>query len=111
MFNLAMDKFGKQQNDIQWAEDEWLSSVENVEIVPVVSWTRSVLVHPSPVICILQLLPAVSTNAVSGSDQELDYWTVISQFYLSLVLKGKDVLTVFCRGFKVLKESKTKDST
>lgn len=94
MFNLAMDKFGKHQNDIQWAEEEWLSSGENVEIVPVVSWSRSVLVHPSPVLCILQLLPALSTSAAAGGggdddDGELDYWTVVAQFYLSLVLKGK----------------------
>jgi hypothetical protein len=99
MFNLAMDKFGKQQDDIQWAEDEWLSSAENVEIVPVVSWSRSVLVHPSPVLCILQLLPALSTSAVNGSDQELDYWTVVSQFYLSLVLKGKQLMVTAINTF------------
>lgn len=83
-----MDNFGKQNSDIQWAEEEWLSSAENVEIVPVVVWTRSVLVHPSPVLCILQLLPAIAANE-NGS--EPDNWTVISQFYVSLVLKGKSI--------------------
>lgn len=81
-----MDNFGKQQSDIQWAEDDWLSSAENVEIIPVVSWTRAVLVHPSPVLCILQLLPAISTQ--SSNDTDPDHWTVVAQFYLSLVLKG-----------------------
>ncbi|KAI6229287.1 Beige/BEACH domain-containing protein [Aphelenchoides besseyi] len=90
MFNLAMDNFGKPNCDIQWAKADWLSSAENVEIIPVVTWTRSVLVHPSPVLCILQLLPAVSTNDnVNDKDTNLpDQWTAVAQFYVSLVLKA-----------------------
>jgi hypothetical protein len=82
-----MDAFSKQNSDIVWAEDDWLSSVENVEIVPVVAWTRSVLVHPSPVLCILQLLPAVTTSELIGNELVPDYWTVVAQFYVALVLK------------------------
>jgi hypothetical protein len=88
MFKLAMDNFGKQNSDIEWAEDDWLSSAENVEIVPVVAWTRSVLVHPSPVLCILELLPAVSTDASIKNEMKPDEWTLVAQFYVSLVLKG-----------------------
>lgn len=83
-----MDAFGKQQTDIQWAEDEWLSSAENVEIVPVVAWNRSTLVHSSSVLCILQLLPAIGTSKAADGEH-LDQLTVVSQFYMALVLKGK----------------------
>ncbi|KAI6233884.1 Beige/BEACH domain protein [Aphelenchoides fujianensis] len=90
MFNLAMDNFGKQNSDIQWAKEEWLSSAENVEIIPVVAWTRSVLVHPSPVLCILQLLASVSSvdNVNEVAATVPDRWTAIAQFYVALVLKA-----------------------
>lgn len=67
-----------------WAGDEWLHSVETLEAVPIVSWTRSILVHPTAVVCILRLMPSISVL----SSEKIDAWAEASQYYMSLILKA-----------------------
>lgn len=95
-------------NVIHWAnEKEWLQSVESVESIPIFSFSsRTVLVHPSAVICILKLLPSINADwrLIKPTDSEIDrsvldqcnvdeefnmsLWTASAQFYIALVLKA-----------------------
>ena len=91
LFNLAMDTYDRQNNDIVFTNKTWLSSVENLECIPVVCWNRNILSHPTIVLCILRLLSSVAARS-KGLDAEVDdsdqLWTASAQFYVSLVLKA-----------------------
>lgn len=56
--------------------------------------TRTVLVHPSAVICLLQLLPFVASfdpsDIVPSESSSLHHhlWSASAQFYIALVLKA-----------------------
>ncbi|CAD5218465.1 unnamed protein product [Bursaphelenchus okinawaensis] len=86
LFELGMDAFDKQTNDIQWAGSDWLKTAENIETIPLVTWSRSVIVHPTSVLCILQLLPSIEGAACR--DGPLDEWSAIGQYYSALLLKA-----------------------
>uniref|UniRef100_A0A915E805 WD repeat and FYVE domain-containing protein 3 n=1 Tax=Ditylenchus dipsaci TaxID=166011 RepID=A0A915E805_9BILA len=103
LFDLALDNYEKPSNDIRFASDqEWLRSTENLETIPLVSWSaRTILVHPSAVLCLLYLLPSISqvtdcsgTTPASPSranhevECQLEEWHAVSQFYIALVLKA-----------------------
>uniref|UniRef100_A0A1I7RU76 Mediator of RNA polymerase II transcription subunit 23 n=1 Tax=Bursaphelenchus xylophilus TaxID=6326 RepID=A0A1I7RU76_BURXY len=87
LFELGMDAFDKQTNDIQWAGPDWLRTAENIETIPLVTWSRSVIVHPTSVLCILQLLPSIEAQR-NRESHELDEWSAVAQYYTALLLKA-----------------------
>ncbi|KAL3072845.1 hypothetical protein niasHS_017819 [Heterodera schachtii] len=111
LFDLAFDNFDKSSNELCWANaEEWLQNAENLETVPVLTWSNStVLAHPSALLSIVDLLPAICfpSNLPPAEDNEkhrdstvegelslavrtvaqLDEWCALAQLYIALVLK------------------------
>uniref|UniRef100_A0A183C1L8 Uncharacterized protein n=1 Tax=Globodera pallida TaxID=36090 RepID=A0A183C1L8_GLOPA len=112
LLDLAFDNFEKSSNEFRWANaNEWLQNVENLETVPVLAWSNSaVLAHPSALLSIVDLLPALShpSNLPSGDCHkqndaantvverpeadhtvaQLDEWSALTQLYIALTLKA-----------------------
>uniref|UniRef100_A0A914HM60 WD repeat and FYVE domain-containing protein 3 n=1 Tax=Globodera rostochiensis TaxID=31243 RepID=A0A914HM60_GLORO len=112
LLDLAFDNFEKSSNEFCWASaNEWLQNVENLETVPVLAWSNSaVLAHPSAILSIVDLLPALChpSNLSSGDCHnqndaantvverpeadhtvaQLDEWSALAQLYIALTLKA-----------------------
>jgi hypothetical protein len=75
---------------IIWANDEWLTTPENIENFPLFSPKTLILVHPTALLSILYLLPSIrptSQKEVQNEESDVDKWSAITQLYMSLILR------------------------